>query len=350
MKWMIYGANGYTARLIAAEVVRRGFPAPVLAGRSRHKFADLAEQHGWITREFGLDEPDITAQQLQDIDLLLHCAGPFSATSAPMIEACLAAQTHYLDITGEIAVFEHAHAQHARAQQAGIVICPGVGFDVIPTDCVAAALKQALPDASHLALGYDSAVALSPGTTKTTLEGIALGGKLRRDGRIVTVPLACKQRSIDMGDGEKPCMLIAWGDVSTAFYSTGIGNIEVYVPGTPGLIRGVRRLNYLRWLFRIGVLMRAMQWLVARRVQGPDAAVRARTPTSVWGEVRNAAGECREARIKVANGYDVTVHGALYVVEHLLGQAVAGGAYTPSMLLGAQLIERLPGSGRIELR
>src|SRR3546814_3393557 len=66
------------------------------------------------------------------------------------------AKAHYLDITGEISVFEHAQTQDARAKAAGIVVCPGVGFDVIPTDCVAAALKAALPDATHLALGFDS--------------------------------------------------------------------------------------------------------------------------------------------------------------------------------------------------
>src|SRR3546814_3482070 len=122
--------------------------------------------------------------------LVLHCAGPFSATSAPMIEACLQAKAHYLDITGEISVFEHAQTQDARAKAAGIVVCPGVGFDVIPTDCVAAALKAALPDATHLALGFDSRSGFSPGTAKTSVEGLAQGGKVRENGHIRAVPLA----------------------------------------------------------------------------------------------------------------------------------------------------------------
>ncbi|MCH2899060.1 hypothetical protein K3W01_15090, partial [Listeria monocytogenes] len=77
------------------------------------------------------------------------------ATSTPMIAACRAAGTHYVDITGEIAVFEQAPAGDAEAREAGIVVCPGVGFDVIPTDCLAACLKEALPDAQRLALGFD---------------------------------------------------------------------------------------------------------------------------------------------------------------------------------------------------
>ncbi len=185
--------------------------------------------------------------------LVLHCAGPFSATAAPMMAACLSAHAHYLDITGEISVFEHARTLDAAARAAGIVICPGVGFDVIPTDCVAAALKAALPDATHLALGFDSRSGFSPGTAKTSVEGLAQGGKVRQDGRIVSVPLAYKTRRIDFGDGEKLAMTIPWGDVSTAYATTGIPNIEVYIPGSPAMVARARRANRLRWLLGIGL-------------------------------------------------------------------------------------------------
>src|SRR3546814_17052749 len=114
--------------------------------------------------------------------LVLHCAGPFSATSAPMIEACLQAKAHYLDITGEISVFEHAQTQDARAKAAGIVVCPGVGFDVIPTDCVAAALQAALPAATQLALGSDSPSAFSPATAQTPVAGPAQAGHASEHG------------------------------------------------------------------------------------------------------------------------------------------------------------------------
>ena len=89
-----------------------------------------------------------------------------------------------------------------------MVLCPGVGFDVIPTDCVAAALKAELRDATHLALGFDSRSGFSPGTVKTSVEGLAQGGKVRRYGLIVSVPLAYKVRRIDFGDGEKEAMTI----------------------------------------------------------------------------------------------------------------------------------------------
>lgn len=345
-KFMIYGANGYTGELIAREAVKRGLK-PLLAGRSAGKVQPLADELALEARIFELDD---AARQLEDMELVIHCAGPFSATSAPMIEACLAAKTHYLDITGEIGVFEHAHAQNGRAKEAGIVICPGVGFDVIPTDCVAAALKQALPDATELALGFESRSRNSPGTARTSVEGLASGGKVRRDGDIITVPLGYKTRKIDFGNGEHSGATIPWGDVSTAFYSTGIGNIEVYLSLPPAVIKNMKFANRMRWLLALPPVQALMKWQAARSAPHMDAAARERAPMFVWGEAKNAKGETRTARVKTPNGYTVTYLGALAVTDHLLHNPVQGGSYTPSMLCGAGLVEQLPGSGKIEIK
>ncbi|UXJ49582.1 saccharopine dehydrogenase family protein [Pseudomonas citronellolis] len=348
MRWMIYGANGYTGELIAREAARRGLK-PVLAGRSRERVEALARELGLQARAFGLDDAPALAGQIQGHSLVLNCAGPFSATAAPMMEACLRAGAHYLDITGEIAVFELAQSLNGRAQQAGVVLCPGVGFDVIPTDCVAAALKAALPDATHLALGFDSRSGFSPGTAKTSVEGLAQGGKVRRDGRIVSVPLAYKVRRIDFGDGEKEAMTIPWGDVSTAYHTTGIPNIEVFIPGSPRMIASARRANYIRPLLGIGWVQRLIKARIARTVKGPSEEKRALQPTFVWGEAINARGERKTARIRTANGYSLTITGSLTVVEYLMTHQPAGGAYTPAKLVGADLVSQLPESGPLRI-
>ena len=168
--WIIYGANGYTGELIAREAVRQGLK-PTLAGRNKAKVETLAQELGLTYQAFGLDNVEAVSEHIKGFKLVMHCAGPFSATSKPMMEACIKAGAHYLDITGEISVFELAQSLNAQAQQADIVLCPGVGFDVIPTDCVAAKLKEVLPDATHLALGFDSKSGLSQGTAKTSTEG-----------------------------------------------------------------------------------------------------------------------------------------------------------------------------------
>lgn len=343
-QWMIYGANGYTGELIAREAVRLGIK-PVLAGRNRAKVQALAKELGLEFRAFGLDDPARASQELQGFRVLMHCARPFSSTSEPMMQACLNAGTHYLDITGEIAVFELAQSLDRQAQAANIVICPGVGFDVIPTDCVAATLKQQLPDATHLALGFDSKSGFSPGTAKTSTEGMAEGGKIRKHGKITSVPLAHHVRKIDFGDGEKSAMSIPWGDVATAFYTTGIPNIEVFVPAPAKMICGARLLNFIRPLLRLEWVQNLVKARIDKAVVGPDETTRASLPTYVWGEASNAQGETRTVRIQTDNTYSLTISGSLIVIQYLLQHPVSGGAYTPAKLMGADLVTRIPGSG-----
>ena len=272
-RWMIYGANGYTGALIAREAATRGL-TPVLAGRSKEKVAGIGTDTGLATMAFSLTDRVALRAALKDIDLVLHCAGPFSATAQPMIDACLDTGTHYLDITGEIDVFEAAQRENQRAADAGIILCPGAGFDVIPTDCVAATLKEALPDATELALGFDSRSGFSPGTAKTSVEGLAKGGRVRRDGAIVAVPLAYRTRTIDFGAGDKLAMTIPWGDVSTAWYTTGIGNIEVYIPASPKLVSRLKSLNGIRPLLGLGPVQWFMKRRVDKSVRGPDEETR----------------------------------------------------------------------------
>jgi short subunit dehydrogenase-like uncharacterized protein len=346
--WMIYGANGYTGELIAREAARRGL-APVLAGRSEGKIEPLARELGLEWRCFDLGAPGGLHQGLAGQSLVLHCAGPFSATARPMMEACLETGTHYLDITGEISVFELAHGLDERARRAGVLLCPGVGFDVVPTDCLAARLKQALPDATRLALGFDSRGGMSPGTARTSVEGLAQGGRVRRAGRIVAVPLAWRTRRIDFGDGEKLAMTIPWGDVSTAWHSTGIGEIEVYIPASPKLVARLKRLNWIRPVLGLGPVQAWMKTRVGKTVRGPNEEQRARTPTFVWGEAGNAAGQVATGRVKVANGYDVTVHAGLGIAARVLEMTRVAGHQTPSQLVGPEFVEQLPGSGAIHI-
>ena len=181
---MIYGANGYTGRLVAVEARRRDLK-PVLAGRRAGPIERLAAELGLPVRVFGLDDATTAAAAIADTAIVANCAGPFAATSSPIIDACLTSRAHYLDITGEIDVFLAAQRRHADAQAAGIVICPGVGFDVIPTDCMASVLKEAQPDATHLILAFDARGPMSPGTARTMVRSLRLGkhgSRVRRNG------------------------------------------------------------------------------------------------------------------------------------------------------------------------
>jgi short subunit dehydrogenase-like uncharacterized protein len=337
--WMIYGANGYTGALIAREAVRRGH-RPVLAGRNAAQVEALARELGCEARVFGLDSGGMAAT-LQNVGLVLHCAGPFVLTSAPMVEACLRAGAHYLDITGEIPVFESIFERHAEAFARGVTLLPGVGFDVVPTDCLAAMLAEHLPGATELVLAFHSkGSALSRGTTRTMIESIHEGGAIRRDGRLVRVPFAYDVRTIPFHCGERTAMTIPWGDVSTAFYTTGIPNIRVYVAASPRAVARAKRLRWLLPLLSPKPMRRLVQKLAAPR-GGPDAQKRAHGRVYLWGEVSNGS-EAREMTMTTPEGYAFTAVSAVNAAERVLAGA-RPGAFTPAALLGPEFVSSVPG-------
>ena len=345
--WMLYGATGYTGRLIAQECVRRGL-RPVLAARDAAGVAALARSLGLEHRAFGLQDDAKVRAGLAGMYLLLNCAGPFSATAAPLRRACIAARVHYLDITGEIDVFLAAQAQDAEARAAGVLLCPGVGFDVVPTDCVAACLKQALPDATRLALGFSGLERMSAGTAATSLEGLAQGStRVRRGGRVVALPFGEGGRTIDFGRGPEPSFVIPWGDVATAGWSTGIPDIEVHIPARSPGARAVRSLLPLRRLLGAPAVRRLAHRLLRRLAAGPSRLQREQERVHVWGEARNAAGEVRRAQLETANGYSLTVETALLAVQFVLRQQVPAGYRTPSQLMGARCVQDVEGGGTI---
>jgi short subunit dehydrogenase-like uncharacterized protein len=342
MEWMIYGANGYTGKLVVEEAVKRGL-RPVLAGRNADALRELAAPHGLPVRAFGLDDAHVVEKNLHGMGLVLHCAGPFSATCAPMLEGCLAEGVHYLDITGEIDVFAHCHAQHARASDKGIVVIPGSGFDVVPTDCLAAMLKRDLPTATSLVLAFEAGGGPSPGTAKTSVEGLGKGGRARIDGVLTRVPLAWKTRSFERDGEARFAMTIPWGDVYTSFVSTGIPNVEVYMGVPPATAKRLRRMRMLGPLLDTGLVQGWLKRQVEKRVKGPSDSTRGKTGCVVWGEVRDAEGRELKRRLRTPNGYAITVTAALGIVARLReGERPPGGYYTPSKLMGADYVLGLP--------
>ncbi|HXU45961.1 MAG TPA: saccharopine dehydrogenase NADP-binding domain-containing protein [Thermoanaerobaculia bacterium] len=342
---LIYGANGYTGELCAREAATRGL-APILAGRNRAAVEGLAGELGLAARVFDLDQPEATARSLTGVAAVLHCAGPFVRTSGPMVAACLAAGAHYLDITGEIEVFEKVFARHAQAERAGVALLPGVGFDVVPSDCLAGRLAGALPEATSLVLAFGTAGgSWSRGTLKTMIESLPHAGAIRRDGRLVPVPLAWEAREIEFSGrfGKRWCASIPWGDLSTAFRSTGIPDIQVF---TAMSRREVRRARWLRPFLPIlgwGPIKRRLQRRVERRLTGPSAEVRATARTYLWGEAANAAGRKVRATLETPEAYGFTATSAIACTERVLGGEVKPGAWTPAQAFGARFVDGLPG-------
>jgi short subunit dehydrogenase-like uncharacterized protein len=343
-RWMIYGANGYTGR-IAAERAREVGLLPVLAGRRLDAVRPLAERLGCEAAAFSLDDAAATARALDGVTAVLHCAGPFSATSRPMVDACLAARAHYLDITGEVAVFEAIFARDAEARAAGVSLLPGVGFDVVPTDCVAKTLAERLPGATRLELAFASlGGSISPGTMKTMVENLGEGGLVRRGGQLVAVPPAHASRDVPFADHPRRCVALPWGDVSTAFRSTGIPDITVYA-ALPGPARLAMRLaGAFAGLAARPSVQSLLKRQIERRVHGPTDEQRRTGRSQVWGEVTAGDGRRLQATLEAPEGYRFTALAAVEAVRRLLDGGVAAGALTPSLAFGAGFAATIPGT------
>jgi short subunit dehydrogenase-like uncharacterized protein len=324
--YLIYGANGYTGALIARTARARGH-RPLLGGRNREAVTTLATRLGLEARVFALDDASALRNGLRGCGLVLHCAGPFARTYRAVAEACLQERVHYLDVTGEIAVFEGLAARDSAARAAGVMLLPGVGFDVVPSDCLALHLKQRLPGATHLALGFQSSGRLSRGTATTMLENLHRGGWIRRAGVLTAVPPAWRTRVIDFGTGPQVAMTIPWGDVSTAYYSTGIPNIEVYLAAAPAQRTLARLLRNLGWLVASKWVQQAMRRRIQAGPAGPTDEERARGQTLLWGEARAGAGTA--GRVLAAGAGRIHLDGAGGRGDRRTGAGGAGGARIP---------------------
>jgi short subunit dehydrogenase-like uncharacterized protein len=346
--FVIYGATGYTGRLIVAEALAKGL-RPVLSGRDPAALSALAAESGLEARPASLDDPAALDRAMAGMRAVVHCAGPFHRMAGPILDACLRNGAHYLDITGEIVVFERMAAADAAARAAGIVVLPGVGFDVVPSDCLAAHLSRRLPDASSLTLAFTGGTGLSRGTATTMVEGIAQGGAVRRDGRIVRVPAAHATRDIDFGDRVRHCVTIPWGDVSTAFHSTGIPNIAVYTAVPRKTVRLMRLARPLLPLLGTAPMQRLLKARIAARTPGPSAERRAGAQSRLWGEARTDDGRSVQARLVAPDGYTLTALTAVAAVAKVAEGVVATGFQTPSRAFGPDFILSIPGTSREDL-
>jgi len=340
---LIYGATGYTGKIMAKIAAERGLK-PLLSGRNKEKLQAVAEPLGLDFRAVDLGDAAGLEDLLGQIDVVIHCAGPFSSTSAPMASACLKTSTHYLDITGEIEVFENIHNLNDLATKAGIMMMPGVGFDVVPTDCLAAHMKQRLPNASHLSLSIGGMKGVSPGTAKTAVESVGKKTLVRRDGKII--PSNPILGTGDFGKGERKTIAASWGDVSTAFHTTGIPNITVYFESNKQLEKVVNLNVFTRWILSTSFMQRKIKENIERKVKGPTEEQRAGASGLILAEAWNEQGSRIKSQLRVPEGYTLTCMTALQIAQEVMEGKVKHGFCTPAGLFGPDFILQFEGVER----
>lgn len=346
--FLLYGSTGFVGDAIARLAVQSGL-RPILAGRDAAKLETQARDLGVECRVLSLEDAAALDQALGNVPLVLHCAGPFLHTFKPVMESCLRTGTHYLDLTGEIPVYEALAARGAEAQAQGVMLLPGVGFDVVPTDCLAVHLQQRLPSATRLTLAFYSQgpAGLPPGSQRTAIELIPYGNRVRRKGRLQSPEPGMQTRLIDFGHGPILATRLTWGDVFMAYYSTGIPNIEDYVVLPEAIRRQMAAVKFLRPLFNLAVVRNFFK----RRVKpGPTPDERAQTSTHVWGEVEDDQGRRAVSRLHGPEaGATWTPRAALAAVRKVLAGNISPGFQTPARAYGADFVLEVEGVTREDI-
>ncbi len=338
--WLLYGATGYTGRLIATEARRRGHNV-ILSSRDAAAVKTFADSLDLKHRAFDMSARDAIDKSLSGIRLVLNCAGPFSLTASTLAQACMRTGAHYLDIASEVADHRTLQRLDERAREAGVMLLPGAGFGILPTDCLALHLKQRQPNAVSLLLAFSAGASASAGTMRTFLDSLGQGGVVRKSGQLVNAEPGSQSRSIDFGPGKQQrAVLFPWrADVISAGQSTGIPHISSYA-ALPAVLRFVLKNSKM---FAKGFLRTLLEDHVAKAPEGPKPNERAKRRSYLYGEVVNEVGAKMRSVVEGPDPYDFTVLAALACVERSLSAQVPDGFASPAQMLGTAPLRTLPG-------
>jgi len=339
MNFLIYGATGYTGKLITQRAKKLNLN-PILSGRNLEKLKKVAEPLGFEYETVELTNETKLLKLLEKVDLVLHCAGPFSATAKPMVDACLKTKTHYLDITGEISVFERNKSLDNSAKESNILIMSGVGFDVVPTDCLSAYMKKRMPDAKYLNISIGGLSQISSGTAKTAIENISKSFSIRKDGKIIQLKKPIYGKA-DFGKGEVETVSVSWGDIATAYYTTGIPNISVFFQLTKQTKKIIEINSFVKWILSQNFMQNKLKSQIEKKYKGPDEKVRETARGIIFAEVINSSGQKMRSKLITPEGYKLTSITALEIIQKISNGNVKHGYYTPAMLYGTDLINSL---------
>ncbi|HKY55006.1 MAG TPA: saccharopine dehydrogenase NADP-binding domain-containing protein [Anaerolineales bacterium] len=348
--FLLYGSYGYTGQLIVEQAMQAAL-RPILAGRDKKKLRAQAEKNNLEYRSFSLDEITKLDSALHEVDAVLNCAGPFVHTFRQMAEACLRNQKHYVDISGEIPGFEALAAMDTQAKESGIMLLPGAGFDVVPSDCLAAHVKQRLPSATCFRLFMNGVGAgVSRGTAKSAIENMHRQGRIRRDGKLLQVPPAWRVLEQDFGRGSVKVVSVGWGDVSTAYYSTGIPNIETYFAFPRVMIDFFYSMRVLGPLLYNRVAKTLLNSLVNTFLPpGPNEDRRKKRFALMIGEVTDDKGNRAASKLMTPEGYTCTALTTVEIMKRVLGGDCKIGFQTPSLTYGADFILQFDGAKREDI-
>jgi short subunit dehydrogenase-like uncharacterized protein len=344
---LLYGATGYTASLVIDEMLRQGL-RPILSARAPDALRARAERACLSYRPARLDHRGSLKTALDGMQVMLNLAGPYGTTSEPAIEACLETGVHYLDVSGEVDSVAKAARRHREARAQGIMLMPGAGFDVVPSDCLCAHAGRRLRDIQTLRIAVSGLDLASPGSLRTLAYELGRPTRVRHGGALRELPPGELTRRFDFGDGLRPCTAVSWADLVTAPVTTGATNVETYFESTAMVAAFVQYNRQLGWMHR---LPWAAQWLelpMAFPTSGPTAEQRATRRATIVVEAEDSAGRSFTSTLSTPEVYSLTAQTATNIAGRVLAGDTEPGFQTPARLFGADFILRFSGVTRTD--
>jgi len=344
----LLGATGYTGKLITDAAASYGISL-MLLGRSQQKLRALSDRVGYPFQTVSVSSESALQESLRNVDVMINAAGPFSATAQLVVEACLATNTHYLDLTGEIPVFDTLFSYHKQANKQGIMVMPGVGFAVVASDCLAAYVASQLPDAMMLNIGVSRSDIFSRGSARTMLELFDNGVLVRRNGMLEKIPVASLEHYFDFGLGRRPALAVSWPDVFTAYHTTGISNISTYFEVGAMERSAAMYGRYAGWTLKLPFARQAMQLQLSLLPEGPSQQCRDIRHRVVVAEAVAADGTCFRCRLTTPEAYTFSALSTLEIAKRVINGEYRCGFQTPAGVYGPELLQAIPGVYRTEI-
>jgi len=346
----LYGATGYTGRLVAAELAATKADF-VLSGRNRGKLESLAEElDGNVAVQAAALDDDVALRSLlADCAAVIDCAGPFIRHGEPVLRAAVETETHYLDTTGEQAYMRLAFDRYGpEAEVAGIAVIPAMGFDYVPGDMLASLTARGMGELDEIALSYAwRDFQPSHGTARSALEVLSgedvewsnlkwqpASGGLGRGSFEFPEPIG-RQRMIRYPSGEQ---ITVPRHVATRNVRTTM-NATAFAP--PGMAAGVQLLGRPLGLALRTPLKRLLYAGISRLPEGPSPQRRASMRFMIVCEARRGEEESR-GTISGRDIYGLTAaavsRGGMAAAERgfsASGALAPSQAFDPEEFLGA---------------
>jgi short subunit dehydrogenase-like uncharacterized protein len=342
---MIYGATGYTERLISARAAKTLGPL-ILAGRNQATIAQLASSLDVPDyRFFDLDDPGTIISSLREggVQVLLNCAGPFAFTAEPLMNACIQAGVHYLDISAELFSYQLAENRAEDARNANVMLLPGCGGSVAMLGCLAGHAVRCIQDPTHIDIALRVAGPMSRGSIASAARSSMAGTRCLQRLDNVLVPW-CEEEGdsdkeeesygqfdFDDGNGHVSCFPVTLPDLITIWKSTGIANIRTFAY----VAASANNMCFPEEGIQLP--------------DGPTVEERESSPYHAVVTVKDSSGSTSKAVLHTVNGYTFTAMAAVEAARRILGGEVKTSFQTPAMLFGANFVETIANSRLVDI-